>query len=57
VFLRMMISLLLGFVLTQRVIRTDRLPQFDGVDWAEALADVFLHGVLKPPEQEGTAGT
>ena len=47
VFVRTMISLLAGFMLTQRVV--DRLPQPAGIDWAEALADVFLHGVVRLP--------
>jgi AcrR family transcriptional regulator len=54
VFLRTMISLLMGFMLTQRIIKPDRLPQFAGIDWPEALVDVFLYGVLKP--SEGIAG-
>lgn len=49
VFLRTIISLLAGFMLTQHVVKPDRLPQFAGIDWPEALVDVFLHGVLKPP--------
>jgi AcrR family transcriptional regulator len=58
VFARTMISLLAGFMLTQRVVSTDRLPQLAGIDWAEALADLFLHGVLRPPDRdvEGVAG-
>ena len=53
-----MISLLAGFMLTQHVVKSDRLPQFDGIDWPEALVDVFLRGVLKPPRDvEGAAGT
>jgi hypothetical protein len=57
VFVRTMISLLAGFLLTQRIV--DRLPQLTGIDWAEALADLCLHGVLRPPTQdvEGAAGT
>ena len=53
VFLRTMISLLAGFMLTERVIKPDRLPQFADIDWPEALVDVFLHGVLKPPDRDG----
>lgn len=48
-FLRALVSLLAGFALTQRVATPDRLPQFEGIDWPEALADLFLHGVLEPP--------
>ena len=59
VFFRTLISLLAGFMLTERVVKPDRLPQFTGIDWPEALVDVFLHGVLKPPDREveGAAGT
>ena len=59
VFLRTLISLLAGYMLTQRVVKTDRLPGFAGIDWPEALVDVFLHGVLNPPDRdtEGAAGT
>jgi len=58
VFVRALLSLVIGFMLTQRVATPDRLPQLAGIDWAEALADLFLHGVLKPPDRnlEGTAG-
>ncbi len=59
VFLRTLVSLLSGFMLTQRVVKTDRIPQFSGIDWSEALVDVFLHGVLRSPHEnrEGAAGT
>ena len=49
VFVRTMLSLVVGSMLIQRVITPDRVPQVAGIDWAEALADVFLHGVLRPP--------
>jgi hypothetical protein len=48
VFVRTLLSLVIGFMLTQRVATPDRVPQVAGIDWAEALADVFLHGVLRP---------
>jgi AcrR family transcriptional regulator len=48
VFVRTLISFLAGFMLTQRVV--GRLPQMAGIDWAEALADIFLHGVLRSPD-------
>ena len=56
VFARTMISLLAGFLLTQRVV--ERMPQLADIDWAESLADLFLHGVLRPPDRdiEGVAG-
>ena len=49
VFARTMISLLVGFMLTQQLASTEGLPQLAGIDWAEALADLFLYGMLKPP--------
>ncbi len=59
VFVRTLLSLVMGFVLSERVATPDRVPQIAGIDWAEALADVFLHGVLRPPARdvEGTVGT
>jgi AcrR family transcriptional regulator len=59
VFVRTLLSLVVGFMLTQRVATPDRVPQMAGIDWAEALADLFLHGVLGPPDRnvEGGAGT
>ncbi len=50
VFVRTLISLVIGFMLTQRVATPDRMPQMARIDWAEALADLFLHGVLRPPD-------
>jgi AcrR family transcriptional regulator len=59
VFVRALLSLVIGFMLTQRVATPERVPQLAGTDWAEALADLFLHGVLRPPgrDTEGAAGT
>jgi AcrR family transcriptional regulator len=59
VFVRTLLSLVVGFALTQRVATPDRVPQMADIDWAEALADLFLHGVLGPPDRnvEGGAGT
>ena len=49
VFVRTMLSLVVGFMVTQRVVTPDRKPEMSGIDWAEALADVFSHAVLRPP--------
>ena len=59
VFVRTLLSLVIGFMLTQRIATPERVPQMAGIDWAEALADFFLHGVLRPPERdtEGATGT
>jgi AcrR family transcriptional regulator len=58
VFFRTMVSLLVGFMLTERVVKSDLLPQLAGIDWEEALVEFFLHGMLEPPErgEEGDAG-
>lgn len=53
VFARTLLSLLAGFALTERVATPDRLPQVAEIDWTEALADIFLHGVLRPTEGDG----
>jgi len=53
VFVRALVSLLAGFMLTQRIVKTDRIPELTGIAWPEALADVFLHGVLRQPEEDG----
>ena len=50
VLVRTLLSLVIGFMLTPRVATPDRVPQLAGIDWAEALADLFLHGVLRPPD-------
>ena len=58
VFLRTLISLIAGFMLTRHIVGPDRIPGFDGIDWPEALVDVYLHGVLTPPARDagGAAG-
>ena len=57
VFVRTMLSLLAGFILTQRVVTLERLPQVADIDWPDALTDILLHGVLKPSDrnEEGRA--
>jgi AcrR family transcriptional regulator len=59
VFVRALLSLVVGFMLTQRVATPDRVPEMANIDWAEALADIFLRGVLNPParDAEGATGT
>lgn len=56
VFARTLLSLLAGFMLTERVATPDRLPQVADIDWAEALADVVLHGVLELPAEDREGG-
>lgn len=52
VFLRTLVSLLAGFMLTQQIVKEDRMPEFTGIFWPDALADVFLYGVLRQPDAE-----
>ena len=54
VFLRTLISLLGGFMLTQRVATAAPMIRLPEVDWAHTLADIFMYGVLAPSEP-GTA--
>ncbi len=54
VFLRAQISLIAGWMFTKRVVESAKaLLRLPDVDWAQALADVFLHGVLNPPGSSG----
>jgi AcrR family transcriptional regulator len=50
VLVRTLLSLVIGFMLTQRVATPERVPHMADIDWAEALADLFLYGVLRPPD-------
>ncbi len=58
VFVRALVSLLGGFMLTQRIVKEDRVPEFTSIDWPEALANVFLYGVFRTPagDARGVAG-
>ena len=52
VFMRAQISLMVGFLVTEGVVRSTQLFQAPDTDWAGALADIFLLGVLNPTEVE-----
>jgi AcrR family transcriptional regulator len=52
VLMRAQISLVAGFLVTEEVVRSTQLFQAPDTDWAEALAEVSLYGVLKPDETE-----
>jgi AcrR family transcriptional regulator len=52
-FMRAMVSLILGYVLTERVLGDSPLIQLSGIDWPDALADILLHGVLEAPKSKG----
>jgi AcrR family transcriptional regulator len=53
VFVRVMVSLLVGFVMTRRMAKSIPVFQSPETDWAQALADIFLYGVLERGESEG----
>lgn len=47
VFSRVLISLIVGYALTERVAKPQTTLCLPETDWADALADVFLHGTLR----------
>lgn len=47
VFGRALVSLIVGYALTERVIKPQTTLRLPATDWADALADVFLHGTMK----------
>jgi len=53
VFVRVMVSLLVGFVMTGRMAKSIPLFQLPETDWPQALADIFLYGVLDRGESKG----
>jgi AcrR family transcriptional regulator len=53
VFVRVMVSLLVGFVMTGRMATSIPVFQRPETDWPQALADIFLFGVLDRGESEG----
>jgi len=52
VFMRAQISLIIGFVFTEVVAKSSQSLQLPDVNWTQALADVFLWGVLRSTESE-----
>jgi len=53
VFMRVMVSVLVGFVMTGRMVKSMQLFQGLETDWPQALADIFLFGVLDRGGSEG----
>jgi len=51
-FLQTLVSLILGYLITERVVRPEQTFGLPHIDWVQGLTDVFLHGVLNPPELE-----
>lgn len=54
VFSRALVSLVMGYVLTERVAKPQATLNLPDTDWAEALADVFMRGVLADKDGQGT---
>lgn len=52
VFLRVFVSLIIGYLLTDWVGQPERTLALPGIDWQQGLTDIFLHGVLKSAEPE-----
>jgi AcrR family transcriptional regulator len=53
VFMRVQLSLIAGFLMTERIVKGAPMLQLSDTDWAHALSDIFLHGVLKRTESKG----
>ncbi|MBC7260284.1 MAG: TetR/AcrR family transcriptional regulator [Chloroflexi bacterium] len=47
IFSRALICILIGYAFTERILRLRPVLNLPETDWATALADVFMHGVLK----------
>lgn len=53
VFMRSLISLIAGYLLTERVVRIAPALQPPGVDWVGELTRIFMRGVLLSPAEPG----
>jgi hypothetical protein len=53
IFMRTLVSLIGGYIISERVVGSVEYPQLPEIDWARGLADIFLHGVLEKREQGG----
>jgi AcrR family transcriptional regulator len=47
-FMRTLVSLMFGYLITERVARPAETLNLPTTDWLQGLVDIFLHGVLKP---------
>ncbi len=56
VFTRTLISLLAGWALTEQISHFIKGIQPPDIDWAQTLADIFLHGLLNLPIKKGEQG-
>lgn len=50
--MRTLISLIFGFIITERVARPAATLGLPDMDWVQGLVDIFLHGVLKSTEEQ-----
>ena len=48
IFMRTLISLIFGYLITERVAKPAQTLSLPEMDWVHGLVDVFLHGVLRP---------
>lgn len=49
-FMRTLISLMGGYIMSGRVLQSMKSLQIPEADWEQGLVDIFLYGVLKTPE-------
>lgn len=47
-FVRGLVSLIAGYILTEQVVRSFGQNLFPSLNWAQGFTDLFLHGVLRP---------
>jgi AcrR family transcriptional regulator len=52
VFLRALVSLIIGYLMTEWVARPTQTLPLPTIDWQQGLTDIFLHGVLKSTQLE-----
>ena len=48
IFMRTLVSLMFGYLITERVAKPTETLNLPTMDWVQGLVDIFLHGVLKP---------
>ena len=51
-FNRVLISLIAGYLLTERIARPAETLNLPDVDWVRGLVDIFMYGVLRPVEPQ-----
>jgi AcrR family transcriptional regulator len=52
IFMRTLISLMFGYLITERVATPAETLNLPDMDWVQGLVDIFLHGVLKAPNSD-----